>query len=418
MSAPQSTSAAARALKIDEPIASPATALWRQRDRIARLRERFGMYLAIAGHPNDLFLYQYAQIAAFALEFQPDLIIELGRAFGNSTCCLLEVANQIGGRPFSRVLSLCLTDYWFSQTAPRLKQVLPESWFQAGDILEADILEYDFSAALSGVRRCLVFWDAHGFEVAECVLGNLLPLLNGKPHVIVMHDLSDHRHEEAPRAYGSLGLWKGENAAASSFRLGHVSSRVAQAISVLDFVSRNNMSLHSAAESLHAEVAGDPAKLAALSRALGPDLFSLQAHWFWFSLSETPGPLTFPAFKCSPDATRKGELPAQAQEVCAILKSVENMLRNDGPHAPQVGARQGLLTELEVLADALGTYERLLGTLAEENKKLTARLDAELSSFGGRVLGTCRKALQAVAPVDSWRRRLYNLIVDNPRGHP
>jgi hypothetical protein len=28
---------------------------------------------------------------------------------------------------------------------------------------------------------------------------------------------------------------------------------------------------------------------------LGEELFSLQGHWFWFTLNERPGPYTFPA---------------------------------------------------------------------------------------------------------------------------
>jgi hypothetical protein len=31
-----------------------------------------------------------------------------------------------------------------------------------------------------------------------------------------------------------------------------------------------------------------------MRRALGDELFSLQGHWFWFTMNEQPGPYTFP----------------------------------------------------------------------------------------------------------------------------
>ena len=41
----------------------------------------------------------------------------------------------------------------------------------------ADILEFDYRKALSDAKRVLIFWDAHGFDIAECVLGEILPIV-------------------------------------------------------------------------------------------------------------------------------------------------------------------------------------------------------------------------------------------------
>jgi hypothetical protein len=73
---------------------TPATALWNQRGAIAAMRDHFEKMSAAIGHPTDLNLYQWAELGAFALEFRPDLILELGRELGNSTCCFIEVANH------------------------------------------------------------------------------------------------------------------------------------------------------------------------------------------------------------------------------------------------------------------------------------------------------------------------------------
>ncbi len=279
------------------PIASPAAAIWNQRERIASLREKIKSLSAAVGSPSDFSLYQWAQITAFALEFRPDLIIELGRGFGNSTCCFLEVANQLGGRRACKILSLCLSDLWFKTTVPRLRGIVPGEWFVPGEILQCDILDYDFSVALEGAQRCLVLWDAHGFEIAECVLGNLLPRLSERSHVILMHDMLDARTDNVSREYGGTGeLWNGENSSASYFWLGHIVSNVQQAISIVDFTTRNTLPLHSAASSIHEEIANSPVKLAILRELIGDEFSSLEARWFWFTLNEAPGRVVFPRF--------------------------------------------------------------------------------------------------------------------------
>src|SRR5207248_1712314 len=111
-------------------------------------------------------LRQWNQLLAFALEFRPDLIIELGRGHGNSTCCFLEAARHIettGGS--CRVVSLCLSNTWALETAQRLRSICDASWFGRGNILRKDILEHDFEAELAPARRVFLFWDAHGVAV-------------------------------------------------------------------------------------------------------------------------------------------------------------------------------------------------------------------------------------------------------------
>ncbi len=281
-------------------IATPADALWNQRKRIASLSDRLKNLMKAVAHPGDLRPNQWVQLTAVTLDFRPQLIIELGRGYGNSTCCFLEAANQLGGPSACKLLSICNSDSWFKQTAPRLKEVVPEQWFDPAEIRECDILEYDFAPIVQQADRCLVFWDAHGFEVAQYVLGGLLPLLSDRQHRVLMHDMTDTRYNVAPREYHELGLWKGMNAGDTGICLGHIQSRVAQAISIVDFTTRNGIPLHSAEESLYGQLAHDPAKMTELTQLLGDELFGLSAHWFWFTLDEASESLTFPRFERRP----------------------------------------------------------------------------------------------------------------------
>jgi len=268
---------------------TPAQAYWNQRHALARSRDRVEMIARCINRLSDLSLFQWAQLMAMALEFQPDLILELGRLKGNSTCAFTEAANLLTPR-ITRVLSICDSADWDAETRPRLDKILPAKWFEPITIKKADILTFDFSQALAGANRVLVFWDAHGFDVAERVLGEVMPLIAMRPHLVIMHDMSDARYAGSDE-YHEIGLWNGSNAGERRMRLGKIDSAVAQAISILDFTTRNKLTLDSADYSYHTEFTMD--QRAEMKNLLG-EMFSLAAHWFWFSLNEHSGPYTFP----------------------------------------------------------------------------------------------------------------------------
>lgn len=274
-----------------------AEALWNQRARLGEGREKILALCQAVGRPGDLWPSQWAQMMALALEFQPDFVLELGRGYGNSTAAFTQAAHLMP-QP-CRVLSLCLSDYWSVETVPRLRSVVEPQWFAPLRAECGDILGYNFEAALTGAKRVLVFWDAHGFEVAECVLGRILPLVQERPHLVLMHDICDARYppEEAAQRnrYDGQRLWKGNNWDGPMLRLGDLHSPVEQAVAILDFTTRNALPLHSADHDLNA-LAEQPDKMAALRESLG-DLFSLQACWRYFSLNQCQGAPTFPRFE-------------------------------------------------------------------------------------------------------------------------
>jgi hypothetical protein len=342
---------------------TPAQAYWNQRHILNQRRHRILALSDAVARPGDLSLTQWAQLMAYALEFAPDLIVELGRGKGNSTCAFTEVAHWLGpGR--CRVLSLCLSDSWEVETLPRLRDIVSSDWLAPLEALRTDILTFDFSHALSRAKKVLVFWDAHGFNVAEFVLGVLLPGLATRPHVVIMHDLCDARYYPSLAPYASAPLWKGEASAGPYFHLGHIVSHVAQAVSIVDFTSRNRLTLHSADDSYVREflgqkaaerwisegpLVGHPIDPDTIRRQLGPDadkllemhtilgeqLFSLWGMWFWFSLNEAKGQLTYPRFTppgkmpepepLKPDP-RIGELEVELLSCKVELLSCKNLI--------------------------------------------------------------------------------------------
>jgi hypothetical protein len=277
-------------------MSTPAAALWNQRQSLASSSTRLRELYEAVGHSSDLLLYQWAELFTMAVEFQPDLILELGRGEGNSTCVFTEAANRIGADR-CKVVSLCLTESWDKKRPEPIAKVVPPEWFAPLKTHSGNMLEFDFKSLLAGPSRVLVFWDAHGYEIAELVLGEILPLLAERKHLILMHDLSDARYGgPAARSYNDQRLWRGNNWSGPRLRLGHIDSAVEQAVAIVDFTSRNELPLHSADESIRTELWTDPAKIQELRDLVGPDFISEQAHWFWFTLNEGTGPFTFPKF--------------------------------------------------------------------------------------------------------------------------
>ncbi len=248
---------------------------------------------------------------AYAFEYQPDLILELGRGYGNSTCAFTEAANHL--LPHScTVLSICHSTEWRKKTHPRLKNAVLEDWFKPLRIVEDDILAVDYETYLAGYKRVLVFWDAHGVDVAECVLGKILPLLQNTPHVVIMHDVYDSRYGfPDAKKYAGQGLWRGGNYEAGRVLcINNLQGCVDQIVSIADFSSRNDLTLHSADESLHAEIGKNERRGQELVRLLGDGLFSLRAYWFYFSLYGEQKELTFPTV-----GTRDGRQPIHSKRL-------------------------------------------------------------------------------------------------------
>jgi hypothetical protein len=274
---------------------TPSQAYWNQRKELAEFRPRAEQLQQALNAAGDLSTFQWAQLFVMALEFKPDLILELGRLTGNSTCVFTEVANRLGS---CSVISLDLEDYWEKTTVPKIRKIVPPDWFKPLQALRTNILTFDFETAFKNAGRVLVFWDAHGFDIAECVLGRILPAIQHKPHLVIMHDMSDARYcdPQSTIPYGENRLWTGLTAGSARVRLGHISSAVPQSIAIVDFTSRNEVTLYSADHDLHTEFGNDSSKKAELKKLLGDELFSSDAHWFWFSLNGRTHPCTFPKY--------------------------------------------------------------------------------------------------------------------------
>ena len=246
----------------------------------------------------DLEPPQWAQWYSVALGFAPGLIVELGRGHGNSTAVFTQAAWRLGR---TKVISLCRTRDWALTVAPRIARFVDGGWFGNLEARRIDILAADYEEILAGHSRVLILWDAHGFEIAELVLGELLPRLAGRTHLILMHDINDNRYALLPRSYGGHPLWKGNTllpttgVAGSRVNVGWMNSQEDQVIALADFSARNDVEIESADHEYATFFETHPACADEMRRVLDDGFFSTRGHWAFLSLSGKEGPFHVPA---------------------------------------------------------------------------------------------------------------------------
>lgn len=271
--------------------------------------ERIQRILDAIDAPQDMLPATVFHWYAMVLEFKPDVILELGRGYGNSTAVLTEAANQIG----ARVRSFDLNPGWLRRA--NIETLVTPSWFGALELLHGDLTKEDFSKHAG--NRTLIVWDAHGFEIAETVLGRILPLVAGKPHLVMCHDIADNRFAFTAKAYRGP-LWRGmddyyhalADEPRAFFNLGNFCGAVDQVIPILDFCWRNGIELHSADQ----EISGHPAP------------FEQPVSWAYFTLNECQGNPQFPPIAKFFDSELYRLRNSLSWKITAPLRKVRSLL--------------------------------------------------------------------------------------------
>jgi hypothetical protein len=288
-----------------------------QRERIAKDAPILRRLIDAVGSPGDLGDAQWAQWYSVVLGFAPDLIVELGRGRGNSTAVFAQAARQLGIGPSgkaTKIVSLCVTGDWDADVAPAIAKIVDPDWFASVDARRIDILFVDYAQLLADHRRVLVLWDAHGFDIAELVLGEILPRLADREHLVLLHDISDNRYQAIPRSYGGQPLWKGAawqkrtGAWESRINIGWMNSMQDQVIALADFAARNDLDIGSADHEYARFFEAHPDRGEEMRRLLGGDLFSVAANWAFFSLAGKQGPFHFPRVSGARAATHESRL--------------------------------------------------------------------------------------------------------------
>ena len=239
---------------------------------------------------------EWLLLFAGAVEYRPDLIVELGRWHGNSTCALTEAATHLGGGCRVRSYDVDGDHAYETVTLPVIRPLVSPDWLGRQEIIHKDITQEDPDDLLRGGRRVLLFWDAHGPAVARHVLARIVPALVRREHLIIVHDILDARYAPVDHEYvtatGQLTMWRS-----------HLVSDCEELDPIFDFVSRNQIRLHTAGRSARRRCPRVPAAdvvTAAVRGIVGStlDLFSdpHRARFAYFSCHDrrSTRPLVFP----------------------------------------------------------------------------------------------------------------------------
>jgi hypothetical protein len=143
--------------------------------------DRFATLADLVAAPNDLPLEQWHRLYERAVASGADLLLEVGRGYGNSTVVLTEAAHELS----VRVVSIGFDEppAFEGITWPKLAPIVGDRWRAPLTVIQGDVRDFGLPAC----ERCFLFWDAHGPEVAT-MLGRLIPALPANSTVVV-HDV-------------------------------------------------------------------------------------------------------------------------------------------------------------------------------------------------------------------------------------
>lgn len=182
-------------------------------------------------------------LAATVRHFRPDVILDLGTGRGGSAVALALADPSVPVYTFDN------EPQWDQRVAYLLND-LPANVHP----IVTDIVEYDYAALLGPAQRVMVFWDAHGFEIAARLFSHMLPFFADKPHVIFCHDIDDIRYcgtDEESGSYNGKGMWRGYDHyidhidTTDKVRVGWMWTGMDQAVALADFTSRNRVTVDS-----------------------------------------------------------------------------------------------------------------------------------------------------------------------------
>lgn len=380
-------------------------ALWKNRYEVSQKRFRLEKLAKVIGWLSDSSLPQYAQLLAITLEFKPSIIIDLGRGYGNSTAVFTEAANSL--IQTRKVLSICLSDNWQKEISQKIAREVEPTWFDKLDARIINIFDVDVKQFIKREDKVLLFWDAHGWEVSEYVLGDILPKLQKNKHLILVHDILDVRYHQHLKDYQGRGIWKeyqGDEEEHKRIILNSMASCFEEIIPLNDFLERNNLLIHSVEDEIYKYIINKKNKKQEITNYLGKELSSSVSSIFWFSLNEHEGTknISFPIVKPNVVKPSKPKVEAIKQLSVKPLISIitpcfnskkyigeciESILGQDYPYIEHViqdgGSTDGTL---EIIKEYARKYRKIIKWKSEKDRGQSDGLNKALRRAKGEII--------------------------------
>ncbi len=227
--------------------------------------------------PVDFSFGDWLMLFSLTMEFKPQMIIEVGRGFGNSTCVFLETANQLN----CPLLSFDLSGKSWQVTAKRVRAqgARGPEWFSRGTIIAKDFTRvHPEKTVPDGVGRTLFFWDAHGKALGDYIIPRIFPRLRARPHLIIVHDITDLRG-------GGLG----QNP--QYLLQGTFNTPFEEIFPLYELWQAEKTAIGSPAYDITTAMSKDPERIGRLTNIFPESsrpILGRAGHWVYFQLSGTP----------------------------------------------------------------------------------------------------------------------------------
>ena len=228
----------------------------------------------------------------------------------------------------------------------------------------------------------MLFWDAHGYEIANTVFARILPILKGREVLVVCRDMLDNQYSNT--SYDGRPIWvrQEQQLPLPAVHLGTVYSNFEQVVPIVDFCSRNRLPFHSATHSL--------AKVPELRDVLGAEEGWPGCYWHYFATDGSG--ITYP----SP-------------------RSMSGNPENNSPRINFASSLDGRLTEasekVQKLQGAVATMTGRLEAVEAAYDNVREQLDALTKRIQNWLLPTLAKHSAAIrrrrnwlSPVGDWSR--------------
>jgi hypothetical protein len=213
--------------------------------------------LEIIGDPRNLSSPQALCLAALCLEQTPDVVLDLGTGNGNSAVVFSLTGKVLEGLGHDLTVHTFDTqNRWHDEPVSKLDTRITQRVVSH----VGDLTEFNFEPILESTRSVLVFWDAHGFAVADTLLTRIVPILAERRHVIVCHDIGDNRFHPELRSYRGLPFWREmdyfyKKRETAEINIGWLCTVVDQILPLTDFCFRNEIEIQSFDYSIRNELA-------------------------------------------------------------------------------------------------------------------------------------------------------------------
>ena len=189
-----------------------------------------------------------------------------------------------------------------------------ERFFECLDVRHGDIRDVEFTTIVGNASRVMLWWDAHGGDLANFILGEPLPVLKQRDALVGIHDISDALYDgpttEYRRQDGEPSIWMGD-----------LVSPFEEIIPLFDFLSRNRIDYTTPQRSLAAMRENDEAAWHDLTETLRPHAADAlrEGGWIYFNLDRAGA---FPSYVRDVNAAIEGEPTGATTRLRSLVASV------------------------------------------------------------------------------------------------